>query len=112
MAGATFLDPLHRMDVFYYSHDPLWGKSKVYKDKNCFMDYYVNFQVHLIGIDASRTRLEIVSIDPKVPGKSSFNWHTFGFSQGLEPVKATVDEELELLHYIQSQVTENKERGS
>lgn len=65
-AKKVFQDSNNRKDYYLHYSNSI-GKSKIcFNRKGYALDYYAEFHLHLTAIDSTQTRVEILTIDPKV----------------------------------------------
>ena len=98
LANRIFSEPENQDDIYLFSHVPLVGKSLVYQRDGEGLDYHANFHLHLTTVDAQRTRVEVVVIDPWIPCGRVFNVHAgSGYVDSIAKVKPTTIEEYQIL---------------
>lgn len=63
--SEMFSQPKNTLDIFLYSIG-VYCKSKIYKEKGVFLDYWVSFYLHIEQIDQGHTKVSITTIEPKI----------------------------------------------
>lgn len=63
--SMMFSQQKNNLDIFLWSIG-VYCKSKIYKEKGVFLDYWVSFYLHIERIDQRHTKVSITTIEPKV----------------------------------------------
>jgi hypothetical protein len=63
--SEMFSQQKNNLDIFLWSIG-VYRKSKIYKEKGVFFDYWVSFYLHLEQIDQKHTKVNIITIEPKI----------------------------------------------
>ncbi len=94
-AKGVFSKSENENDAYLHGMGSSVGKSKVYLKDGKELPFYADFQIHLIPIGTSKTRVEIITHDSYV--EAGTEWHPFARAGIFAVVESTSIEEYQIL---------------
>jgi hypothetical protein len=100
LANDVFNKPENKNDAYIRAEGSPLGESQIYFKDGKSLLYYADFHIHLVAIDANKTRVEITTYDSFILAGLDKSWSPHGPSRICVEVAPTTIEEYQILREL------------